>query len=49
MDDPNAPAHPQGSGLSVNEPTLSTGEIRALAGELAAASGGAIRCTGKGS
>ena len=36
MDDAKGPARPQGSGRSVNEPTLSTGEIRALAGELAA-------------
>ena len=36
MDEVESPAHQQGSGRSVNEPTLSTGEIRALAGELAA-------------
>lgn len=36
MDDPNASAPPRATGRSVVEPTLSAGEIRALAGELAA-------------
>lgn len=36
MDDAKAPARPQGSGRSVNEPTMSTGALRTLAGELAA-------------
>ena len=36
MDVAKAPARPQGSGRSVNEPTLGTGALRTLAGELAA-------------